>query len=389
MIADASVSTARDVVQSPSTGRMVSLDLFRGITIAAMILVNNPGNAFAYRPLEHAEWNGWTPTDLIFPFFIFIVGVSMVLSFGSRLNHGATRRELLGHSLRRAAVIFAIGVALNAFPYYHVMPIRLPGVLQRIAIAYALAAVVTLWTKARGRIITAVALLVGYWAVMRFVQVPGFGLPGRDVRFLDPVGNLAAWLDRRLIPGRLYEVTSDPEGLLSTLPSIATALLGVLTGDWLKSERKASTKAAGMFAAGIAGLIAGEALHLFVMPINKNLWTSSFVVFTAGFALVVLAACFWALDLKGWRGPWMTPFVAFGMNALGIYTGAMLVAKTFNRIHVRFEGDRVNLHEYINMRFFAPLAKPAMASLLYSLAFVVVCAVAAYIMYRKKIFLKV
>jgi predicted acyltransferase len=368
---------------------MISLDLFRGITIAAMILVNNPGNSSAFRPLDHAEWNGWTPTDLIFPFFLFIVGVSLVLSFASRLSRGATRRELLNHSLRRAAVIFAIGVALNAFPYYHVMPVRLPGVLQRIAIAYALAAVVTLWTKTRGRIIAIVALLVGYWAVMRFVPVPGFGLPGRDIPFMDPNRNLAAWLDRALIPGRLYEVTRDPEGLLSTFPAIATALLGVLTGEWLRSHRKASAKAAGMFVFGAAGLIAGKVLDLFVMPINKNLWTSSYVVFTAGFALVVLAACFWALDIKGWRGPWTVPFVAFGMNAIGSYAGASLIAKTFNDIHVLVDGESVNLHEYINMRFFAPLAGPAMASLLYSLTFVTVCALLAYLMYRKKIFLKV
>lgn len=368
---------------------MVSLDLFRGITIAAMILVNNPGNTSAYRPLEHAEWNGWTPTDLIFPFFLFIVGVSLVLSFASRQGRGATRAELLSHSLRRAAVIFAIGVALNAFPYYNVMPIRLPGVLQRIAIAYACAAALTLWTKTRGRIIAVVVLVVGYWAVMRFVHVPGFGLPGRDIPFLDPNRNLSAWLDRKLIPGRLYEVTRDPEGLLSTIPSIATAMLGVLAGDWLKSSRKVTTKAAGMFALGMAGLVAGKALDLWVMPINKNLWTSSFVVFTAGFALVLLAACYWALDIKGWRGPWSIPFIAFGMNAIGIYTGATLVAKTFNRIYVPVDGEKMNLHDYINLRYFAPLASPSMASLLYSLTFVTACAVVAYILYRKKIFFKV
>jgi predicted acyltransferase len=368
---------------------MVSLDMFRGITIAAMILVNDPGNTSAYWPLEHAKWNGWTPTELIFPFFLFIVGVSLMLSFASRLNRGATRGELLRHSLRRAAIIFSIGVALNSFPYYHVMPIRLPGVLQRIAIAYAFAAVITLWTKTRGRIVAVVALLAGYWALMRFAHVPGFGVPGRDIPFLDPDRNLAAWLDRTLIPGRLYEVTRDPEGLLSTLPSIATALLGVLTGDWLRSGRKATTKAAGMFALGIVGLIAGKALDLWVMPINKNLWTSSYVVFTAGFALVSLAACFWALDVKGWRGPWTVPFVAFGMNAIGMYTLAALLAKSLNDVHVLYGGKSVNLHKCINARFFSPLASPAMASLLYSLTFVALCTGLAYFMYRKKIFVKV
>jgi predicted acyltransferase len=371
------------------TTRLLSLDVFRGITIAAMILVNNPGNAFGYWPLEHAEWNGWTPTDLIFPFFIFIAGVSLVLSFASRIERGATRSELLRHSLRRAAIIFAIGVGLNSFPYYHVMPIRLPGVLQRIAIAYAFAAIVALWTKTRGRIIAVLALLAGYWALMRFVPVPGFGLPGRDIPFMDPDRNLAAWLDRLIIPGRLYNVTHDPEGILSTLPAIATALLGVLTGEWLRSERRPNEKVTGMLLFGVAGLIAGKIFDIFLMPINKNLWTSSFVVFTAGFALVLLAACYWALDVKGWRGPWATPFVAFGMNAIGIYTLASLVAKTLNDIHIFFNGEQVNLHDYINMRFYERMAGASMASLLYSLTVVLASTLVVYVAYRKKFFLKV
>jgi len=388
-LADSAVALRIEPAKTPESGRMMSLDLFRGMTIAAMILVNNPGNGFAYRPLEHADWNGWTPTDLIFPFFLFIVGVSMVLSFRTRMERGATRGDLLSHSLRRAAVIFAIGVALNAFPYHNVMPIRLPGVLQRIAVAYAFAAVIILWTKSRGRIVAVVALLAGYWALMRFVPVPGFGVPGRDIPFMDPNRNLAAWLDRLMIPGKLYEVTRDPEGLLSTLPAIATALLGVLTGEWLRSEGRPRQKAAGMFVFGIAGLIAGKALDVWIMPINKNLWTSSFVVFTAGFALVVLAACYWLVDVKGWRGWWTTPPVAFGMNAIGIYTLAMLVAKALNDIHLTAYGQRMNLHGYINERFYAPLAGPSMASLLYSLTFVSLSALVVYIAYRKKFFLKV
>ena len=307
----------------------------------------------------------------------------------SRIERGDSRIDLLRHSLRRAAVIFAIGIALNAFPYYHVMPIRLPGVLQRIAIAYAFAAVIALWAKSRGRIIAVVALLAGYWALMRFVPVPGLGLPVRDFPFMDPNRNLAAWLDRLIVPGKLYEVTRDPEGLLSTLPAIGTALLGVLTGEWLRSKRTSGAKAAGMFLFGIIGLIAGKALDLWVMPINKNLWTSSYVVFTAGFALVVLAACYWVLDVKGWRGPWATPFVAFGMNAIGIYTLAMLVAKTMNHVFVTFRDESMNLHNYINARFYEPLASPSMASLLYSLTFVLVSGLVVYVAYRKKFFLKV
>lgn len=367
---------------------MVSLDLFRGITIAAMILVNDPGNSHAYRPLEHAEWNGWTPTDLIFPFFLFIVGVSLVLSFESRIRRGATRSNLLFHSLRRATVIFLIGLALNAFPYSPIWPFRIPGVLQRIAMAYAFAAIIALWAKTRGRVVAVVSLIVGYWLLMRFVPVPGFGIPGRDIPFLDPDRNLAAWLDRLVIPGHLYEVTRDPEGILSTLPSIATVLLGVLTGDWLGSQRTAAKKTVGMLAFGVLGLIAGQALNM-LMPINKNLWTSSFVVFTAGFALVVLAICYWVVDAKSWRGWWATPFIAFGMNAIALYTVAALVAKTLNRIYLHYDGRQMNLHSYINLRFYEPLANPSFASLLYSLSFVFICSLIAYFMYRKRIFLKV
>ncbi len=385
---EVSVAPAPEPAQAKSAQRMVSLDFFRGITIAAMILVNNPGNGHAYAPLEHAEWNGWTPTDLIFPFFLFIVGVSLVLSFASRLGRGATRTQLLRHSLQRAAIIFVIGVALNAFPY-NFWPIRFPGVLQRIAIAYAVAAVIALWTTTtRSRLLIAGSLIVGYWVLMRYVPVPGLGIPGRDIPFLDPNRNLAAWIDRLIIPGHLYETTRDPEGLLSTLPSVATVLLGIITGGWLKSDRSPARKAAGMLAFGALGLALGKIFDV-VMPINKNLWTSSFVVFTAGFALVVLAACYWLLDVKQWRGWWATPFVAFGANAIAIYTSSMLVAKSFNRIHLQYDGQLVNLHEYINERFFAPLANPSMASLLYSLTFVALAAALALVLYRKRIFFKV
>ena len=388
MATEVSVATAPEVSQAQSAGRMVSLDFFRGITIAAMILVNDPGNEHAYRPLEHADWNGWTPTDLIFPFFMFIVGVSLVMSFASRMKRGASRAELLRHSLIRAAIIFAIGVALHAFPFDY-WPIRWVGVLQRIALAYAATAVIVLWVKTtRSRVIIAAGLLVGYWVLMRFVPVPGFGMPVRDIPFLDPDRNLSAWLDRLIVPGKLYEITRDPEGILGTLPSIATVLFGVLTGEWLSSDRSPARKAVGMLGFGALGLVAGELLN-FVMPINKKLWTSSYVVFTAGFALAVLVACYWVLDMKRWRGWWATPFTAFGMNAIAIYSFAALLADELYRITLHYDGKRMSLHNYVNIRFFDRVGDPSMASLLYSLTFVAVCGLLAYVMYRRRIFLKV
>src|SRR5580658_9433469 len=232
-----------------SASRLMSLDLFRGATIAGMILVNNAGDGnAAYWPLKHAQWNGWTPTDLVFPFFLFIVGVSMIFSFASRLKHGDSRAHLMLHVVKRAAILFAIGVfVVNSFPdRYDLHSIRIEGVLQRIALCYLVCSVVVLWTGTRARVAVIAICLVGYWVLMRFVPVPGFGVPTHDIPLLDPDRNLAAWLDRLVFPGHLYEGTRDPEGVLSTIPAVATSLLGMLTGQWLRSSRTTASKTLGM-----------------------------------------------------------------------------------------------------------------------------------------------
>jgi predicted acyltransferase len=245
---------------SPKAARLMSLDLFRGATIAGMILVNNPGDErTTYWPLAHAQWNGWTPTDLVFPFFLFIVGVSMAYSFASRIQRGESRNKLLGHVLWRGAVLFAIGLFLNGFPnHYQLASWRVYGVLQRIAICYVISAIFALWSNRRGWILTALACLAGYWILMRYVPVPGFGVPTRDMPLLDPDRNLVAWLDRKLLMGHLYEVTRDPEGVISTIPAIATCLLGLLTGDWLRSAETVKRKALSMLLFGIVGIAIGE-----------------------------------------------------------------------------------------------------------------------------------
>src|ERR1700691_2865152 len=341
--------------------RLTSLDLFRGATIAAMILVNNPGNDHAYWPLEHAEWNGWTPTDLIFPFFLFIVGVSLVFSFESRLRKGDSRTALVLHAVRRALIIFAIGLALNwLVDLLLSRGVRIPGVLQRIGICYFAASILYLYVRPRTRAWIAAALLIGYWILMRFVPVPRLGVPGRDMPFLHPDANLGAYLDRRFLlhlwgsSSRLYEITRDPEGLLSTLPAIATALLGVFTGEWLRSNRSPKNKALGMLAFGVIGLILGETWGIW-FPINKNLWTSSFVLFTAGFGLICLALCYWATDIKRWRGAWTKPFLIFGRNAITAYTIAWLFEVGLYAVNARVDGRMMNAHEYIFQHLFAPL----------------------------------
>jgi len=375
--------------------RLTSLDLFRGVTIAAMILVNNSGNDHPYWPLDHAEWNGWTPTDLIFPFFLFIVGVSLVFSFASRLNKGDSRTALVLHAFRRAVIIFAIGVALNGIvDLMSSRGLRIPGVLQRIGICYFAASVLYLYVRPRTRAWIAAALLIGYWILMRFVPVPGLGVPGRDIPLFHPDANLGAYLDRRFLihlwgmNTRLYEITRDPEGLLSTLPAIATALLGVFTGEWLRSERSPQKKALGMLAFGVIGLILGQVWGIW-FPINKKLWTSSFVLFTAGFALVCLALSYWATDIKCWRGAWTKPFLIFGRNAITAYIIAWLFEVALYAFNTRVDGRMTNAHEYIFQHLFAPLGSPSFTSLLFSMAFVLLCLLPIWLLDRKKIFLKI
>ncbi|HEY5177244.1 MAG TPA: heparan-alpha-glucosaminide N-acetyltransferase domain-containing protein [Terriglobales bacterium] len=368
---------ATEVAKAPETSaRLVSLDVFRGATIAAMILVNNPGNSAAYWPLTHAKWNGWTPTDLIFPFFLFIVGVSLVLSFRSRLRRGDSTRSLVWHTVKRSLTIFALGLLLNGLPSFHLATWRIPGVLQRIALAYFAAAMITLYCKTYARLLWIAALLVGYWLLMRYVPVPGYGVPGHDIPFLHPNANLAAYLDRKLMMGHLYERTRDPEGVLSTLPAIATTLCGVLTGEWLGSNHRKTQKILGMLALGATGLIAGQVWSLWV-PINKNLWTSSYVLFTGGFALICLAICYWITDMQQHRGGLTRLFVIFGTNAITAY-----VLSELGGFPLRWQD---NIFQHYSGR----AVSPAMASLLYSLTVVGLCFLPIWWMYRRKIFLKV
>jgi predicted acyltransferase len=364
----------------------MSLDLFRGLVIALMILVNDPGDGpSAYWPLHHAEWNGWTPTDLVFPFFLFIVGVALAFSFSSRLTRGESRSKLVRHVLWRGAVLFTLGLLLNGLgERYHLSHWRVYGVLQRIAICYVITAVLELWTSWRIQVAVVVACLAGYWILMRYVPVPGFGIPPRDIRLLDPDRNLVAWLDRKVLMGHLYEVTRDPEGLISTIPAVATSLLGLLTGKWLRTQWTPRVKTLTMIGAGIGAVLAGEIWnHWF--PINKKLWTSSYVLLTAGLALVYLALCYWVVDVKQHRGKWTMPVLVFGMNAIAAYVFSEVLAMTLYVVTIR----RTSAMEYIYSHFFMPLASPPNASLLYAVAYVAVCWTVMMLLYRKRIFLKI
>ena len=360
--------------------RLTSLDVFRGITIAAMILVNDAGDwDHVYWPLDHAEWNGWTPTDLIFPFFLFIVGVSMVLSFDSRRAKGATRGELLRHSLKRAAIIFGLGIFLYAYPAFNVHTVRIPGVLQRIAVVYFISSVLVLYCGRKARWVITFALLLGYWALVKLYPVPGYG-PG--VLTMD--GSLDGYVDRTLMYNHLWvEHRFDPEGLVSTIPAIATCLLGVFTGEWIRNK-SGEPLIRGLLIGAVFGLGLGKLWNIW-FPINKNLWTSSYVLFTAGFALAVLAFCYWTVDVHGWK-KWAQPFLWYGVNPLGIYFLASFLAVTTVKIHI---GDRTPKDIVYNGVYAHLTASPYLNSMLYGLSYVLLFLLVAWVMYRKKIFIRV
>ena len=387
----------RDTPATTQRQRLESLDVFRGLTIAGMILVNDPGAA-SYWPLEHADelmsahpagwyggkwWvdaNGWTPTDLIFPFFLFIVGTSMVLSFAARRARGDSRLTLMKHALRRTALILLIGYAIRILPYVDFSHMRYPGVLQRIAVVYLCASAITLWTSSRGRIIWIAGLLLGYYAVSRFIPVPGCD----PAAWMTQHCSLAGWLDRLLMPGHLYRRDFDPEGLLSTFPAIATTLLGVLAGEFLRGASSLSQKLRGLVVAGLAGVIAGYAWHPW-FPIYKPLWTSSYVLFTAGAACLLLAFCWWLIEMRGSR-LWSRPSLWLGMNAILVYALSTFAAKLWGIIKV---SGGITLQGWIYEHWFAPLAQEKNASLAFALSYTVLWTLVAWGLYRKKIFVKV
>lgn len=375
-------------------GRLVSLDAFRGATIAGMLLVNNPGSwSDIYPPLEHAPWHGWTPTDMIFPFFLWIVGVAMTLSFARRVGQGAARGQLRAHVWRRAAIIFALGMFLAMFPFgllpehhFSLAKLRIPGVLQRIALCYLAAGTIFLRTGWRGQLVWAVGLLAGYWALLKLVPVPGYG-PG----VLEPTGNLAGWIDSHLLAGHTWSGAPapgfDPEGLLSTLPAIATTLLGALAGQVMR-RWSGGALTIRLLGGGAALLALGSLLGL-ALPINKNLWTSSYAVFMAGWAMAVLALLHWVMDVRGWRR-WAAPLVIYGRNALAMFVLAGVLGKLLHLIKwTGADGQGVTLKTFIHQSCFLPLARPVNASLLHAAAFVALTFIVAWVMWRRKWFVKI
>ncbi len=362
--------------------RLVSVDAFRGLTVAAMVLVNNPASwTYIYAPLRHALWHGWTPTDLIFPFFLFIVGISISLSLGRRAAEGARNGALRLKILKRSALIFGLGLFLQLFPKFRFATVRIPGVLQRIAVCFLFGALIFLETRVKTRAALSVLMLLGYWALLTFVPVPGFG-PG----VLAEHGNLAGYVDTKLLAGHLYKPDFDPEGLLSTIPAIVTVLLGTLAGDRLRSGHTNTRKSLSLFAWGIVLAAAGLALGRF-FPINKQLWTSSYVVFTAGMAMLVFGLVFAALEGPRWKG-WAKPFLVLGTNAIAVFAGSALVVKTILLIKIADGGHIVSPITYAYAHWLSPLAGPYLGSLLYAVLFVLFWIALIAPLYKRKIFIK-
>lgn len=373
--------TIADITQGKSA-RLLALDIFRGITIATMIIVNDPGiEEHAYAPLLHARWNGITPTDYVFPSFIFMVGVSIALSYSKQMAKGLPRRQMIRKIIRRAVILFALGVFLSTLPYFDFINYRIPGVLQRISLVYVACAVLFLYTGWKFQARLAAFILLAYCLVMTLIPVPGYGYA-----ILEPGKNLAAWLDAIVIPGRMWQGDWDPEGILSTFPAIVTGINGMLAGHLLLSKQTTERKIIWLFFAGFIAFALANGWNWW-FPINKNLWTSSFVLYTSGLGSMILASLYFLVDVLGYQRGWKFAMI-YGSNAIAAY----LVAEFFSDLLVLRWGGRahgLSINEWVIRKLLPTGISPELLSLIWALAFCLLCFIPIYILYRKKIFLKI
>jgi len=373
------------------SSRLLSLDVFRGITIAGMILVNNPGTWSAiYPPLRHAEWHGCTPTDLIFPFFLFIVGVAIPFALGKRMEKGEKHGKIILQIIRRSVILFLLGLILHSFPFgllghnFDLSTLRIPGVLQRIAVVYLITAILFLKTNYKAQVYIGAAILIIYAMLMQLVPVPGVGYPN-----LEPTTNLAAWLDNKLLAGHLWSASKvwDPEGILSTLPAIVSSIMGMITGWWLRQDKDKTTKTVWLFVMGCVCMTLGYVWDGW-FPINKSLWTSSYVLYTGGLALMFLGFCYWFIDVRNTRW-WIKPFQVYGMNAITVFFLSGIVGRLMSFIKIT-EGEKTfDLKSYLFNNLFLSWLEPINASLLWAIMYILVWLGLMWILYTKKIFIKV
>ena len=358
--------------------RLVSLDAFRGITIIGMIIVNTPGSwSYVFPPLRHAEWNGLTPTDLVFPFFLFIVGISIVLAFNNKLKTNTHKKNLVLKILKRSLLIFTLGVFLNLLGS-DFNEIRLPGVLQRIAIVFLICSLLFLYTSLKTQVWVGVLLLVGYFIIMITIPVPSFG-----AGILEPGKNLAAWIDSFSIPFHMYQGTWDPEGLLSTLPAIATGITGMMAGHLIISKQDLNKKLIILFVGGSLAVAMGEIWGWF-FPINKNLWSSSYVLYTSGLAAITWAIMIWVMDIKK-HISWGKPAIVFGSNAITAYVLSYIIGIPFTHLPLTGESlQELYMNSLINVGIL-----PELVSFSWAIFYTSLCYIPVLFLYKKRIFLKI
>jgi len=365
--------------------RLTSLDVFRGATIALMILVNDPGSwSHVYPPLLHAKWHGWTFTDLVFPFFLFIVGVSIAYALSTQKEQNPQWMPIYKKIFRRTLILFGLGLFLSGFPYFNLTELRIPGVLQRIALCYFFASAIFLHFKIRGQFLWTGGLLLLYWALMAWIPVPGHGT-GSFARG----ANLSNYLDSILLGSHVWKSTApwDPEGLLSTIPAISTTLLGVLTGHLLRSRLKPLEKTVYMLIAGNVLFFVGSVWHHW-FPVNKMIWTSSYVVLTGGLAMITLGLSYFFIDVKGWRRG-IKPFIVYGENAISVYVLAGIVARLGYLIRWETGSETITVQQWVYQNLFMTWLSPINASLAYAIFFIGLMYFFMWLLYRKNIFIKV
>lgn len=371
----------KQTIPNEISGRLISLDAFRGITIAAMILVNFPGNGGqCYAPLKHTHWNGISPTDLIAPFFLFIVGVSIALAYSKRLEAGQRPSSMYTKLIVRSLKIFLVGMFLNILgliPDFNFADIRYTGTLHRIAIVFLVCGLIFLNTQWKTQAIIGAVILLLYWLSMTLIATPGYGKV-----MLEPGINLAAWIDSKFLPGKMWQGTWDPEGILSTFPSIVTGITGMLAGSLLLKIKSQEYKVIYLFTFGFISTILGV-IWSWVFPLNENLWTSSFVLFTSGLASMTLAASIFLVDILQFKKNAQFG-VIYGSNAITIYVLADILALLF--YGVKIAGDSLNNH-FCNF-FTSVFGMPKFISMVYALMYVMILFIPAYILYKKKIIIK-
>lgn len=382
----------------PPASCLLSLDVFRGFTIAAMVLVNNPGDwAHIYAPLRHAQWHGWTFTDWVFPFFLFICGVSLTFSTTRAEASGTSKRTVMLALWRRAAIIILLGLTLNFIPAFSLETLRYPGVLQRIGLCIGIAAPILLFCGVRGQIAWTFGLMAVYSVAMLLLPIADAnGVVSAGV--LELGRDVGAFIDRAVMSGHLWvqSKTWDPEGLFSTLPAVATMLFGVFTGRWLQSGSTPAAKTAWMMVAGLLALWVGVILDAALMPINKSLWTPSYAVFMTGWALLLFAVSYWLIDacdssrVRAVAAKIARPFEVYGMNALFIFAFSGLVAKMLGYFKVQTDvGTMVSVKSFLVTQLSQLPLSPINVSLLFALLFNLSMLAVAALLWRRKLFIKV